>query len=196
MIEGQCEFVAGATDITATVTTLTDGRLLENSIPSTNVIRIPIGRSQGQRFRTLSLRPIGKGSDNNAFTLSLYGRRRTSAVLGRPGSPRGELGSIQSNQDGEVRKLGDLVCTLSTATGVSGGIVDTTYRFADTLVWTPSTWWAAIESALGVTGGAYSPANNTPGDFILPDVAGLEDIYIQATMTSATAANVLAELQS
>lgn len=39
-------------------------------------------------------------------------------------------------------------------------------------------------------------ASNIPGDFILPDLAGLEDVYIQATLTSATAANVLAELQT
>jgi len=79
---------------------------------------------------------------------------------------------------------------------VAGGAIGTGYRFADTLAWTATAWWTAIESALGVSGGAYSPASNIPGDFILPDVAGLEDIYIQATMTSATAANVLAELQT
>ena len=196
MIQGQCEFIAGETDITATVSSLTDGRVLENSIATTNVIRIPLGASQGQRHRTLSLRPFGIGADNSAFTLSLYGRRRTSAIRGRPASPRGELGALVSNPDGELRKIGDLVCTLSTATGVAGGAIGTGYRFADTLVWTASGWWSAIESALGVSGGAYSPASNIPGDFILPDLAGLEDVYIQATMTSATAANVLAELQT
>lgn len=196
MIQGQCEFIAGETDITATVSSLAAGRVLENSIATTNVIRIPLGASQGQRHRTLSLRPFGKGADNSQFTLAIFGRRRTSAVRGRPASPRGELGALVSNQDGELRKLGDLVCTLSTATGVSGGAIDTSYRFADTLAWTADAWWTAMETAFGVSSAAYSPASNVPGDFIIPDLAGLEDIYIQATLTTATAANVLAELQT
>lgn len=195
MIRAACEYVAGAADITATVSSMTDGRVLESGLPA-GVIRIPVGASNGERFRSVIVRPFGQGADNSQFTVRLWAHRRTGAVAGRQSAPRDPMEVTRTSIDGSVIKMGELVCTLGTCTGVANGVIGTGYRFADTVAWTPSTWWLALESGFGATAGAYSPGNNTPGEFIIPDCFGVEEIIAEFTMTTATSANLLVELQT
>lgn len=192
MVSADLEFIAATSDLVTTASPPTEGRLLDSSI-GTDWMRINLGAHNGKRARTLTLRPFGKGADNSTFTLVLWGRRRTSAARNSAESP---VGPAQASADGSVIKLGTLVCTLSAAVGVSGGMIGTSYRFADTLAWTAETYWTSLATAFGVDVVVHSPGSDKLAEFIIPDAGGLGEIIVTGTLGTATAWNCLAERQS
>jgi hypothetical protein len=194
MVTSESEWVAHTTGVSATVSSMAEGRALESDIPS-GVIRVPLGRAHGPRYRSVIVRPFGRGADNSAFTLRVWARRRTAIVAGSPGDTYSSARAATA-ADGSLMKLGTVVCTLSAGVGKANGTLTASDRVADTLVWTPETYWTNLETAFGQTLVAHSPGSDKPGELIIPDVAGVEELIFEPTMTSATLANLLVERQT
>ena len=194
MVTAESEWVAHATGVSATVTSMANGRVLESGIPS-GVIRVPMGGNTGERFRSVIVRPFGRGADNSAFTLRVWARRRTAIDAGKPG-PVHSSARARDAADGSIIKLGSLVCTLSAATGVANGTLGTSDRMCDTLAWTVDPYWTTLEACFGQYLAVHSPGSNAPGELIIPDIGGIEELIFEPTMTSATLANLLVERQT
>lgn len=120
----------------------------------------------------VKLVPFGAGSDNNTFTVRLIG---WSLAAGTAGTDLWV-----------PHVLFESACTLSTAVGVSGGLVTDSERFADTVA-APTTNLGADD----VDCHRYSPQNNTPGSALV-DACGCTLFRVDAaTGGSATNGNAL-----
>jgi hypothetical protein len=116
------------------------------------------------------VRPYGRGSDNDTMKIRVYGWNDLC---------EGDRTAAQF----EETLLCEVLCTLSAKTGVSGGIVGTSDRYADTLV--------ASYANAGVGIDVVSPANDLAGHFTL-DMKGAQ--FVEFTFdrnSSATQCNAL-----
>lgn len=184
MVTAESEWVLSSSN-NGNVTAPTEGRALDSDLSS--LPRIPMGGVNGERFRSVTIAPLAVGADNSTVTLTLWGRRRTSTSRGASG----EIRSGTTSPDGIIIKLGTLVCTACASTGKTNGVVTTSERICDTLVWTAETYWTNLETAFGQAAVAHSPGSDKPAELILPDVGGFESLYIAATLGTATAWNAV-----
>lgn len=118
----------------------------------------------------ISVRPYGRGSDNDTMKIRVYGWNELS---------EGDRTAAQF----EEALLAEVLCTLSAKTGVVGGIVGTSDRYADTLV--------ASYANAGVGIDVVSPANDLAAHFAL-DLKGAQ--FVEFTFdrnSSATQCNAL-----
>lgn len=120
--------------------------------------------------------PVGVGSDNNTFTMAVYGWSR---VVDRDKELNPELDLWIAT------KLAAFTCTLSAAVGVAGRVLTATDRIADTI---------AIIGTSGnpnVSMEIVSPATDEPAHIVV-DLKGAEKLEIVfGTGGSATSANAL-----
>lgn len=87
--------------------------------------------------------------------------------------------------------IGTLACTVSTYTGLAGGMAVVADLFCDTIVWTP-TALGSLSAANLFDYVVHSPANNTPAIFHIIGGMGFDGIRLRHhTYTTATKANSL-----
>lgn len=149
---------------------------------STNLKRIPLN---GALFAVLAFVAIAGGTDDT-LNVRIYAEYE---MVDSTGAATGEV----------MRFLaGSLTCTCGTNTGASGGAaVLSTEKIVDTLVWTPSDWLTAAESALNEgASGVHSPADNTQACLFLPCLGRAHNLLVEFDSTDAdtTVMNVLCGL--
>lgn len=117
------------------------------------------------------LYPFGVGSDNDVFSMRIWGWLRI------PGLPPTWVPTI----------IGEFSCTLSGFTGVAGGAVIATERFADTISAVATVGEYVKKAGASTDGSAwiYSPANDTPGCVEIP-LRGMEYIEFDWDETTGT----------
>jgi len=113
-----------------------------------------VGLGRGWKFQF-----CGVGSDNDAFSARLWGVDFTQAYEG----------GVISPTDYTLTLWGTAAVVLGTGLGV--GIPSSSNRMADTVVWTAATACTNAEAAYGLgTTTAYSPADNTIGALLVPNL--------------------------
>lgn len=170
---------------------LANGRLLQSEIPGTTAI-VRLGQIAGDRQRTLTIRPVGTGSDNQTFETRIYLRRRTFANQGDGSSQR----VASPVEDGSIVRIGSMVCTLSTAVGKTGGVIGASTRLADTLVWTATAYGTHLQTAFSANIAVHSPADNSQAEIVLPDAFGAYEVLLETVLGTASGAGFLCELQT
>lgn len=125
-----------------------------------------------QSYAKLRASPYGAGTDGQTFSVRVVGWKPV------PNLTAGEFLWVPTI-------LTEYACTLSAFVGVAGQVIDENQRFADTL---------ALVANVGGTDGQnttkYSPANDTPGWFVV-DLQGSEKIEFLFDMTGATSGNAV-----
>lgn len=142
--------------------------------PSGNLV-YPIA-DPGYAFRSrVRIFPIGLGSDNDVFSLRVWGWSRC-------GSGNGEAGIIWI-----PAMLGEFACTISTFVGVAGSPVLATERFADTISIVATVGEPTLTADVTRTGTTelYSPANDTPA-WVELRLRGIELLEFDFDQTTGT----------
>jgi hypothetical protein len=170
---------------------LANGRLLESEIPGTTA-RVKLGQMSGDRQRTVTIRPVGTGSDNQTYETRIYLRRRTFSNSGDGTNER------TANQvlDGSIVLLGTMACTLGTGLGKTGGVISASVRTVDTLVFTPSAYATHLQTAFSASIATHSPADNSQAEVVLPDAFGAYELLFETVLGTASGAAFLIELQT
>lgn len=134
--------------------------------------------------RGFTLEAVGTTANNQDFDLELYG------VLNW-GPDRNELPT-----DWEVFHWGTLTCTLGTNTCAGTTLVAGSYRYADTMVWVPSAYCTAWETAysLGTTA-VFSPADNTIAHMFVPSFPA-HGLLLDVALGTAASANAVITRQA
>lgn len=130
-------------------------------------------------YRGGCIRFFSNGADNETATVTIY----------------------NVNQDAsngwQVESLGSVALTFGTSTGVlgtiarDGDIMTGTMRWADTCVWTASTYGTAMLTRVGGNIAAFSPADNTIAELMVSDFGSPMGIAMVVTTFGLTAARAL-----
>lgn len=134
---------------------------------------------------------FGVGNADTTFDYKIYAIERIDNT-----NMSGTYSSDQSPLY-EYRNLGGGTATLGTKTGVSGGVLATTDKFADTLTWTATAYGTFVfEAFQGADADAavFSPADNTIASLTALDLGDCYGIVIDFDMTGATSGNALIRL--
>lgn len=127
----------------------------------------------GSVARFMEVWPFGLGSDNDVFSLRVIGWRRVVPLIS------------DNRQLWVPGILCDAVCTLSTFVGRAGFPVIGTERFADTVTRSIEPTKTATTTLLDGFVKYHSPANNTPGRFML-ELDGHDYVELQFDQTTGT----------
>ena len=150
---------------------------------------VVLGPIDGEHQRGVDLLPIldSDGAEDDTFTITLH---RISVISDEPNN--------KGPRSYRTEKLGSLACTASDQTYAAGVIDESNaYRGCDTIVFTPTTLGTAIFTKVGATPVEYSPANDTPAIFPIPDLDGAYALGIEITInTGSGKGNVLAEVKT
>jgi len=175
------------------------GRQLYSSTVLTTAVTPPLGAASvdfatapSQRIinmgnaRGFLLEVIGTSTNNHELIFDIYGTIRAL----------GDYNDLPT--DYEVIHWGTVEAILGTNT-CSGSLLTasgTSYRYADTLTWTPSAFCTAWESAYGLgTTAAYSPADNTIACLIVPNLPA-QGVILDITLITATGGNAVFSFQA
>lgn len=164
--------------ITAAITpALAGGSLDLATAPSSRVLNM--GDARG-----FHLEAIGTTTNNQTVDLDIYG-------VSNWGDDRSELPT-----DWEVFHWGTLNCTLGSNACSGAALSAGSYRYADTMVWTPSAFCTAWETAysLGTTT-AYNPADNTIAQLFVPSFPA-HGVIVDVTLGTAVSANAVITRQA
>lgn len=166
---------------------LTSGRITPAALKAWEETGAFIRMSEVEPYRGLRFTFFGTGADNATITA------RLGLVV--PGYTRSSTGALQI-VDYNVILLGSLESTpmsLSTSVGIAGdgGLILSSERIADTLVWTAA-GSTAMESADPLGGiVAYSPTNNTPGFLQCGNLRHGVGVILDLSVGTATNANAV-----
>lgn len=147
---------SGIGDAAAQTTMAVKSLKKTDAVPTTNRLDTNIGAI----YNVGIFQFFGTGNDDTTFLARILGWRY---VTDAPGTPETAIWVPVP--------LLELTCTLSTATGVAGGTVGSSDRFADTL------------AIVGTTGNddvsidIVSPANNTPAHVVV-DLKGFQKVEV------------------
>ena len=153
------------------------------------VLAAPTDMLEVEGTRGARMQFVSNGANNETMTWALYGidRYRLGPTVDAPDS-------------WHIVPLGGLAITLGTKTWVAGSLqYATSYLFADTCVWTASTYGTARLTYCGGNAAAFSPADNTIAEFLISDFGNCSHIAMLATtygLTATSAANVLVKLDT
>lgn len=146
---------------------------------ATTVGTMPSQAISIEGWRGGRIRVYSNGADGETFTLTLY----------------------DVNQDvaggWQTQSLGTLAFTLGTSTAIAGTlpVIDTsitgTKRWADTLVWTATTYGTAMLTRVGGNIAAFNPADNTIAELLVSDFGGPSHIALVATTYGLTAGSAI-----
>lgn len=142
---------------------------------------LPASAFQVTGFRGGRIQFFTTGLDNETATATIY------ALDPHKGSDP-SVGGAQ-NSGWYCIDLGSVALTFSTAVGVLGTFVPVASRYADTIVWTPSTYGTARLVYVGGNIAAVSPVNNTIGELLVSDFGGSSHIAVVFTTYGLTAGN-------
>lgn len=164
---------------TALTPTFSNGTGDFTTAPSQRIINM--GDARG-----FLLEVVGTASNNQTLDVDVFG------VLRAAGNYDDLPTDYEAFHWGTINAtLGNNSCSGSLLT--AGG---TSYRYADTLVWTPSAFCTAWETAYGLgTTAAYSPADNTIGYLIVPNLPA-QGVLLNITLGTATGGNAVFSFQA
>lgn len=164
-------------------------------------------------YGIVSLAESGSYSDNNIATSACYGAAKIR-FFGTGAADTASTYNIwaytPSGVKGYVTNIGTGGYTLSTLTGSGTGAtasaipatdsLGATNRIADTVSFTLSSSgssttgpWTDFFSALGATVSTYSPANNTSGYLIVPELGSATHLIVEFAKGTATSCNASIE---
>jgi len=142
--------------------------------------RIPVGRA-----KTAHIVVSGTDAADETLSIRVFGAYRL----------RDAAGSLTDER--LIQYLGLIEATLGTLAGPAAGVaVGASELIADGLVWTPSAFMTACETAYNEgTGTAYSGTSNDAGMLILPCLCRCDELIFDFDMTGAASGNVHVMLQ-
>lgn len=159
--------------------TLAAGSLDLTTAPSQRIVNL--GDARG-----FLLEVIGTASNNQTLDVDVYGALRVAGNYD------------DQPTDYEVFHWGTINATLGSNT-CSGSLLTaagTSYRYADTITWTASSFCTAWETAYGLgTTASYSPADNSIGYLIVPNFPA-QGIILNITLGTATGGNAVFSFQA
>lgn len=157
---------------------------VESALTTTTVLILPTQAICIEGFRGGRFQFISNGANDETATWTLYAIDAHKNALNSDGS-----------EGYFVKSLGTLAITLGTAVGLSNvaGIVPITYRYADTCVWTATTYGTARLTYVGGNAAAFSPADNTIAEFLISDFGNSTHLAFVCT-TFGLAANSVAQV--
>lgn len=156
---------------------------------ATTVASLPSSAIKCEGWRGFRAAFISNGANDETATFTLYG-------IDPFNSEEGERGNIGFR----AQSLGTLAITLGTSTAVvntalpldSG--INSTWRWADAVVWTPTTYGTAVLTYLGGNAAAFSPADNTIAEFLMSDVGNFAHLALVCTTYGVTASSKIVPL--
>ncbi len=156
---------------------------VESSLTTTTVLAFPASAIPVEGYRGARIQFITNGADNETATWTLYGIDAHKNALEDEATGYGYF----------VKSLGTLAVTFGTAVGLSNsvGLVPATYRYADTCVWSVTTYGTARLVYCGGNAAAFSPADNTIAEFLISDFGNSTHIALVCTTYGATAGSVV-----
>lgn len=158
---------------------------VESALTTTTVLARPSAAMTVEGYRGARMQFITNGANDETATWTLYSIDRHK-----------DAKAMTEASGYFVKSLGTLAVTFGTAVGVSNtvGLVPITYRYADTCVWTASTYGTARLTYVGGNAAAFSPADNTIAEFLISDFGNCTDIALVCTTYGATAGSVVQAL--
>lgn len=180
----------------------TQGRQLNSTIKAAGKGFVSMGAAtlngsndNARRFRGIEFAVASDAADGATGTIRVY-----RVVDNSSAEDTTKLGA-----DWDLQYIGKADYTIGTQVGLGGdtggleSVVATDWRFADTITWTDGTTATTpkgiadyISAAFsgGVSGQAYSPADNTTALCCIPDV-GNGDIYFDLNATAAAQVKII-----
>lgn len=176
----------------------TQGRQLNSTVKAVGKGFVSMGAATlngsndtARRFRGIEFAVASDAADGATGTIRVY----------RVANTGGEENTVKLGDEWDCQFIGSVAYTIGTQTGLDGGdeIVPTDMRLADTMVWTDGTTattpkgiadYVSAAFSGGVSGQAYSPADNTTALCCIPDV-GNGDIYFDLNATAAAQVKIL-----
>lgn len=191
MPESSQQFRYLATSTTDSGASLTAGRYSYATLATALGVTEAIARSMVRRMKSadganggavkrgIEITPFGAGSDTQTFTIIVW---------------QVKFGSAQYDEEFEIQKITTLSCTLTTATGVSAtSQVTSSEKFVDTITKSNAAFFTNLISPTyggNVDIALHSPADNTPGRAVIPDL-GNGGYLLEMYVGTATSANAL-----
>ena len=144
---------------------------------------LEVGNST-DRMRGVEVMFFGTGADNSTATYQISVLERTNSV-NASGIPDDYLERIYCS--GSI--------TLSTTTGVAAKGATSSFRIADTVTCTPSSYATSVCTAYGsVVPFAFSPADNTEARVFIPDLGNARWIKIYFRNGTTTSMNAFVKM--
>jgi hypothetical protein len=155
---------------------------VESALATTIAGGEPSAYRQVEGWRGGIIRAYSNGLNDETFTLTLYAIHKAQR--------------FDSNSNYQAQSLGTIACTLGTSTAVAGTIANDanmtgTKRWADTMVWTATTYGTAMLTRIGGNIAAFSPADNTIAELMVSDFGACEGIALVCTTYGLTATSAL-----
>ena len=172
----------------ASVTTAVESAL------ATTVAAIPVSAVPCAGWRGFRMAFLSNGANDETATITVYGIDPFTNV------------DEEYAVGYRTQSLGTLALTFGTSTLVAGTIYDVTahtslplalnasYRWADTVVWTASTYGTALLTYVSGNAAAFSPADNTIGEFLCSDFGNFAYLAFVCTTYGLSATKQLIPL--
>jgi hypothetical protein len=151
---------------TAVETTITADSVVILDKPTDTVV---IEGWRGGRFRVYS-----NGADDETATITFYA-----------------VEPFENENGYMVSNIGTLAITLGTEVGVAGAQALPNHRFADTMTWTSSTFFTALQVYVGGNVADVDPAANAISDLMVSDFGGIHGLAWKVTTYGLTAARFI-----